>query len=42
MFGLYKRNLKVYTEIVLNLSRNILQVVIRGKISLDSVIHSYG
>jgi hypothetical protein len=42
VFGLYKRNGKVYTEIVPDCSRATLQGVIRGHIELGSVIHSDG
>lgn len=42
VFGIFKRNGKVYTEIVPNCSKATLQGVIRGKIDLDSVIHSDG
>ncbi|SHN70366.1 IS1595-like element ISDli1 family transposase [Desulfovibrio litoralis] len=42
VFGLFKRNGRVYTEIVPDCSRSTLQGIIRGKISLDSVIHSDG
>jgi transposase-like protein len=40
VFGIYKRNGKVYTEIVPNAARQTLQAIIRGKVGLDSVIHS--
>jgi transposase len=40
VFGIYKRNGKVYTEIVPNAARKTLQNIIRGRVSLDSVIHS--
>lgn len=40
VFGLIKRQGKVYTEIVPDCSKATLQKVIRGKVSLDSVIHS--
>ena len=40
VFGIFKRNGKVYTEIVPNCSKATLQGVIRGKVDLDSVIHS--
>ncbi len=36
------RNGKVYTEIVPNCRREILQAVIRGRVSLETVIHSDG
>ncbi len=42
VFGIYKRNGKVYTEIVPNVQKKTLQNIIRGKVSLDSVIHSDG
>ena len=40
VFGLFKRDGKVYTEIVPEASKAALIPVIRGKVSLDSVIHS--
>ena len=40
VFGIIKRHGKVYTEIVPDCSKATLQKVIRGKVSLDSVIHS--
>ena len=40
VFGLFKRNGWVYTEIVPDVRKRTLQAIIRGKISLDSVIHS--
>ena len=42
VFGLYKRHGKVYTEIVPDCSRATLQAIIRGRVTLDSVIHSDG
>ena len=42
VFGLFKRNDKVYTEIVPNCSRDTLQGIIRGKVNLESIIHSDG
>ena len=42
VFGLFKRNGKVYTEIVPNCSKNTLQAIIRGKVGLESVIYSNG
>ena len=42
VFGLYKRNGKVYTEVVPNASKKTLQGIIRGKVALESVIHSDG
>lgn len=40
VFGIYKRNGKVYTRIVPDVSRASLQAVIKGKVTLDSIIHS--
>ena len=40
VFGIFERNGKVYTEIVPDCSKATLQRVIRGKVSLESVIHS--
>jgi transposase-like protein len=42
VFGIYKRNGFVFTEIVPDVQRKTLQSVIRGRVSLDSVIHSDG
>ena len=42
VFGIVKRQGKVYTEIVPNCSRDTLQAVIRGRVDLESVIHSDG
>ena len=42
VFGLLKRNGKVYTRIVPNCSRAALQAVIRGKVDFKSTIHSDG
>ena len=42
VFGLLKRNGKVYTKIVPNCSRSTLQAVIRGKVDFQSTIHSDG
>lgn len=40
VFGIYKRNGKVYTEIVPNCSRATLQDIIQGKVDEGSIIHS--
>ena len=40
VFGIFERNGTVYTEIVPDCSRATLQAVIRGRVSLDTVIHS--
>lgn len=42
VFGLFKRDGKVYTEIVPDCSAKTLQGIIRGKVDLNSVIHSDG
>ncbi len=42
VFGILKRGGNVYTEIVPNCKSATLQAVIRGKVELDSVIHSDG
>jgi transposase-like protein len=42
VFGLFKRNGWVYTEIVPDAKKRTLQKVIRGKVSLNSVINSDG
>ena len=42
VFGVLKRHGKVYTEIVPDCSKATLQAVIRGKVTLDSVIYSDG
>ena len=42
VFGIFRRNGKVYTEVVPDCRRSTLQAVIRGRVSLESVIHSDG
>ena len=42
VFGILKRNGKVYTEIVPDCSKASLQAIIRGRVSLESVIYSDG
>ncbi len=42
VFGVYKRNGKVYTEIVPNCSRKTLYAIIKGKVDAASVIHTDG
>jgi transposase-like protein len=42
VFGIYKRNGKVYTEVVANCSRKTLHAVIQGKVSFESVVYSDG
>ncbi len=40
VFGIYKRSGKVFTEIVPNVQKKTLQAIIRGRVSIESVIHS--
>jgi transposase len=40
VFGIFKRNGWVYTEIVPNCQKKTLQAIIRGKIGLEVAIHS--
>ena len=40
VFGIFKRNGKVYTEIVPNASKKTLQAIIRGRVNQDSIVHS--
>jgi len=40
VFGLYKRDGKVYTEIVPNAKAKTLQAIIRGQADIESVIHT--
>ena len=42
VFGLLKRDGKVYTEIVPDTQKATLQAIIRGKVSIESVIYSDG
>jgi len=42
VFGIFKWNGKVYTEIVPDVRRKPLQNIIRGRIELESIIHSDG
>lgn len=42
VFGVLKRGERVFTQIVPDASKASLQKVIRGRVSLDSVIHSDG
>ena len=42
VFGLYKRNGKVYTEIVPDVKSKTLQGIIRGRAAIESVIHTDG
>ena len=40
VFGIYKRNGKVYTEIVKNVQAKTLQRIIKGKVSFDSTVYT--
>jgi len=42
VFGLYKRDGMVYTEIVPDVKRKTLQAIIRGRAGIESVIHTDG
>ena len=42
VFGIYKRNGRVYTEIILNCKKANIQAIIRGKVALTSTIHTDG
>jgi len=42
VFGVFKRHRQVYTEIVPDCRKKTLQKAIRGRISLDTVVHSDG
>jgi len=42
VFGIFQRKGKVYTEVVPDCAKATLQAIIRGKVNLDSVIHSDG
>lgn len=42
VFGVFKRNGCVYTEIVPDCRKSTLQAIIRGRVTLDSIIYSDG
>lgn len=42
VFGVFKRNGKVYTEVVPDPKKATLQAIIRGRVDVGSVIHSDG
>ena len=42
VFGIFKRNGCVYTEVVPDCRKRTLRAVIRGRVALDTVIHSDG
>ena len=42
VFGIFQRNGRVYTEIVPNCKKVTLQKIIRGRVNLETVIHTDG
>jgi transposase-like protein len=42
VFGVYKRNGRVYTEIIPNCKKASLQAIIRGKVDITATIHTDG
>ena len=42
VFGVYKRNGRVYTEIIPNCKKASIQAIIRGKVELSATIHTDG
>lgn len=42
IFGYFKRDYQVYTEIITNCKKTTLQAIIRGRVSAGAVIHSDG
>ncbi len=42
VFGVFKRNGKVYTEVVPDVKKRSLQAIIRGRVDVGSIIHSDG
>lgn len=42
VFGVYKRNGRVYTEIVPNCKKASIQAIIRGKVELSATLHTDG
>ena len=42
VFGIYKRNGRVYTEVVPDCKKASLQAVIRGRVELEATIHTDG
>ncbi|MCA1849702.1 MAG: IS1595 family transposase [Acidobacteria bacterium] len=42
VFGIYKRNGRVYTEIVPNCKKANIQAIIRGKVELSATLHTDG
>ena len=42
VFGVFKRHGQVYTQIVPDVTKRTLQKAIRGRVSLDTIVHSDG
>ena len=42
VFGIYKRNGRVYTEIIPNCKKASIQAIIRGKVDLSATLHTDG
>ena len=42
VFGIFQRNGRVYTEVVPDCAKATLQAIIRGRVSLDSIINTDG
>jgi transposase-like protein len=42
VFGVYKRNGRVYTEIIPNCKKASIQAIIRGKAELSATLHTDG
>ena len=42
VFGVYKRNGRVYTEIIPNCKKASIQAIIRGKVELSATLHTDG
>lgn len=40
VFGIYKRNGKVFTEIVKDVQKKTLQAIIRGRVGIETIVHS--
>lgn len=42
VFGIFQRNGRVYTEIVPNCKKITLQKIIRGRVNIDTIVHTDG
>ena len=42
VFGLFKRNGKVFTQVVPNCSRPVLQAIVKGQVTFDPTLHTDG